>query len=150
MTTTEHHTEAAPGGPPPGMPRILPHLVYDDVGAAIEFLMEAFGFTERTEAHHEDADGTVTRTQMHVVDSVITIGLPSVHADSPATGVSNMLYVYVADVDAHHERAAAAGATIVLDVEDKPWGDRRYQATDPEGHQWVFATYIAGDIEPCD
>ncbi len=49
------------------------------------------------------------------------------------------LYVHVDDVDAHFERAKAAGAEIEGPPEDKPYGDRVYGALDPEGHQWWFA-----------
>jgi uncharacterized glyoxalase superfamily protein PhnB len=73
---------------------------------------------------------------------VITLGEPSVHAGSPRDGVSSMLYVYVADVDGHCTRALAEGARIVLALEDRAWGDRSYQAADPEGHQWVFAQHV--------
>jgi len=59
-----------------------------------------------------------------------------------------MLYVYVDDVDAHHRRALAAGASVVLELATQPWGDRRYQVTDPEGHQWTFAQHVE-DVEPC-
>jgi uncharacterized glyoxalase superfamily protein PhnB len=34
----------------------------------------------------------------------------------------------------------------VIELGDAPWGDRRYQATDPEGHQWTFARHIR-DVE---
>jgi uncharacterized glyoxalase superfamily protein PhnB len=135
---------------PPGIPRILPHVVYDDVGAAVRFLTEAFGFAERERYRHTEPDGTVSRTQLDVVDSVITVGRPSVHGQSPSGGVSSMLYVYVDDVDAHHTRARAAGATIVTGPGDMPWGDRRYQAADPEGHQWTFARYLGEPSGPCD
>ena len=131
--------------PPDGLPRILAHLVYDDVGAAIEWLTRAFGFRERTQFRHVDG-GRVTRTQMDVVDSVITLGEPSVHAGSPQLGVSSMLYVYVDDVDAEYQRAVAAGAQIIVPLGDRVWGDRSFQSTDPEGHQWVFAQHIA-DVE---
>jgi uncharacterized glyoxalase superfamily protein PhnB len=83
---------------------------------------------------------------MEVVDSVITLGEPSVHAGSPRAGVSSMLYVYVDDVDGHYARARAAGATIVVGLADRPWGDRTYQAADPEGHQWTFAEHLR-DVE---
>jgi uncharacterized glyoxalase superfamily protein PhnB len=95
---------------------------------------------------HTHPDGRLGRTQLQVVDSVITLGEPSVHAGSPANGVSSMLYVYVDDVDAHYTRARDAGATIVLELEDRPWGDRTYQAADPEGHQWTFAEHVR-DVE---
>jgi uncharacterized glyoxalase superfamily protein PhnB len=132
--------------PPPGVPRILPHMVYEDVTGAVEWLSTAFGFAERIWARHANADGTIGRTQMEIADSLITIGEPSVHGDSPRRGVSSMLYVYVDDVDAHYRRARAAGATIEFELEDVPWGDRRYQATDPEGQRWTFAQHVR-DVE---
>jgi len=125
------------------MPRIVAHLIYDDVGAAIDWLTRAFGFQERVRMRHTGQHGAIGRTQMEIADSVITIGEPSVHGDSPRRGVSSMLYVYVDDVDAHYERARAAGAAIVSELEDQAWGDRRYQAIDPEGHQWTFAQHVA-------
>jgi PhnB protein len=131
------------------MPRVLPHLVYDDVGAAIGWLTDVFGFTERTTARHTDAAGTIGRTQMEIADSLITIGQPSIHADSPSGGVSSMLYVYVDDVDDHYRRTRAAGAAIVTEPADRPWGDRVYQVTDPEGHQWSFARHIR-DVDLAD
>jgi len=128
--------------PPPGLPRILPHLIYDDVAGAVAWLTTAFGFRERTAMRHTEADGTVGRTQMDVEDSVITLGTPSVHGASPARGVSSMLYVYVEDVDEHFRRSVAAGATVVAEPETVPWGDRRYQVADPEGHHWTFARHV--------
>jgi PhnB protein len=137
MATTQH--QVGQNDRPPGFPRILPHLIYDDVAGAIDWLAKAFGFQERTSARHVGADGTIGRTQIEVVDSVITVGLPSIHGDSPRRGVSSMLYIYIDDVDRHYERATAAGATVVSELTDQPWGDRLYQVTDPEGHQWTFA-----------
>jgi uncharacterized glyoxalase superfamily protein PhnB len=132
--------------PPVGMPRVLAHLAYEDVAAAVAWLERAFGFRERTFVRHTDSVGRVTRTQMDVLDSVITLGEPSVHAGSPRLGSSTMLYVYVDDVDAHYQQARAVGTTIVLEVNDRPWGDRTYQAADPEGHQWIFAQHVR-DVE---
>ena len=132
--------------PPIGMPRVLPHLAYEDVALAVEWLERAFGFRERTFVRHTRPDGRVGRTQMDLVDSVITLGEPSVHAGSPRQGVSSMLYVYVDDVDGHYAQALAAGATIVLELADRPWGDRTYQSADPEGHQWIFAQHVR-DVE---
>lgn len=134
---------------PPGWPRIVPHLIYDDPGAAVDWLTRAFAFHERSARRHTAADGTIERAQMDVGDSIITLGLPSIHGESPSRGVSAMLYVYVDDVDAHHRRAVAAGARIVLELTDRPWGDRTYQATDLEGHQWTFAQHLANADEDC-
>jgi uncharacterized glyoxalase superfamily protein PhnB len=131
------------------LPRILPHLIYDDVAAALAWLTRAFGFRERTSARHTLPDGSIGRAQMEVADSLITVGVPSIHGDSPRRGVSSMLYIYVDDVDVHCQRARATGATIVMELRDQPWGDRLYQTADPEGHQWTFAQHIR-DVEPDD
>jgi PhnB protein len=128
------------GGRPAGLPRIIPHLIYDDVAGAIEWLCRAFGFRERTEMRMLEPDGSIGHAELEVGDALLMLGPPSVHGSSPRRGVSAMIHVYVEDVDRHFQRARAAGAAIVLEPEDQPWGDRRYQATDPEGHHWHFAT----------
>jgi uncharacterized glyoxalase superfamily protein PhnB len=128
--------------PPLGMPRVVAHLVYEDVSAAVEWLARVFGFTERVAARHTDGSGVVGRTHLQVADSVITLGLPSVHGDTPRVGVSSMLYVYVDDVDGHYARAEREGAIVVLELQDRPWGDRTYQVRDLEGHQWTFAEHV--------
>src|SRR4051794_19503536 len=115
MTLAESH--AAVDNPPTGFPRIVAHLIYDDVGAAVAWLTGVFGFSERTWARHVHSDGTVGRTQMQVLDSVITLGQPSVHGDSPRHGVSSMLYVYIDALDEHYAHARAAGADIVTPLE---------------------------------
>ena len=60
----------------------------------------------------------------------------SAHAAEAAT---QGIFIYLADVDAHFERAQAAGAEIVKPPEDLPYG-RSYTARDPEGHPWFFTT----------
>lgn len=141
--------DTAVTNPPVGVPRVLAHLIYDDVGAAIDWLTEVFGFQERTSIRHTDPDGTISRTQMEVVDSLITLGRPSVHGGSPRTGVSSMLYVYVDNVDEHYEHTSDHGAPIIAELRTQPWGDRCYQTADPQGHQWTFGQHMA-DTAPDD
>lgn len=50
-------------------------------------------------------------------------------------------YIVVDDADAHFRRAVAAGAEIVMDIEDQPYGGRSYSCKDPEGYLWSFGTY---------
>src|SRR5438105_3942540 len=83
--------------PPDGLPRVVAHLIYADVDAAVEWLCRVFGFEERVFARHLGEDGRIGRTQLQVEDSVITVGQPSIHGASPREGVSSMLYVYVGD-----------------------------------------------------
>lgn len=51
------------------------------------------------------------------------------------------IYAVVADPDAHHAAAVAAGAKIVRELEDMDYGSREYSARDPEGNLWSFGTY---------
>ena len=127
--------------------RIVPHLIYDDVPLALEWLARAFGFRERAEGRFEEPDGTISHAEMELEGALIMLGPPSVHGESPSQGVATMLAVNVDDVDRHCEHARAEGAAIVLEPEDQVWGERRYQARDPEGHQWHFATPLANAEE---
>jgi len=49
--------------------------------------------------------------------------------------------IIVGDADAHHARAKAVGAEIVMPLSDKEHGGRDYTARDPEGYLWTFGTY---------
>jgi uncharacterized glyoxalase superfamily protein PhnB len=42
-------------------------------------------------------------------------------------------------VDAHYAHAVAEGADITMEISDAFYGERRYEATDLEGHRWHFA-----------
>ena len=57
----------------------------------------------------------------------------------PGVG-GRLLEVYedVDDIDAHYQRARAAGATIVTEPAS-PWGLAFYVADDLEGNRWTFA-----------
>ena len=68
------------------------------------------------------------------------LGQPS-QPSSPRSygGATVLLYLYVADVDAHCEQARAAGAEIIHEPANQPYGERRYHCRDLEGHSWYFA-----------
>ena len=48
-------------------------------------------------------------------------------------------------MDAHYQRAKAAGAEIVRELQDTSYGSREYAVRDPEGFLWSFGTYRPGD-----
>ncbi len=58
--------------------------------------------------------------------------------------VNQGIYVHVADVDAHHDRAKNGGAEIVFGLTDMEYGSREYSARDLEGNLWSFGTYLPG------
>ena len=51
------------------------------------------------------------------------------------------IYAVVSDPDEHYRRARDAGAQIVREIEDTPYGSREYSARDLEGNLWSFGTY---------
>jgi uncharacterized glyoxalase superfamily protein PhnB len=119
--------------------RIIPLLVYKDIRAAHDFLVNAFGF--EAGGVQRNAEGQPVHGEVRAGD--VTIWLHRVTAehelDSSAVS-SGGLVVHVDDVDAHYERARAAGAQIDSEPQNQPYGQREYGARDPEGHRWWFAT----------
>ncbi len=129
--------------PPPGYPRISPYLNYEDTGAMMDWLAKAFGLTERHS--QRSPDGVVMHAEMALHDGVVMMGSPGGEFRNPKNlGQStHSLYVYIDDLEAHCDRARAAGAEIIEEPADQPYGDRRYGARDPEGHLWYFASRLA-------
>jgi uncharacterized glyoxalase superfamily protein PhnB len=129
---------------------IIPNLRYVDALAAIDFLCRAFGFERRAVYLGDQDPGFVQHAQLVWRDRMImlytvneteyarAVGMKTVaQAGGPTIG----LYLIVEDVDAHAERARAAGAEIVLAPRDQPYGGRGYTARDPEGNVWSFGSY---------
>ncbi len=129
----------AQGAVPASYSRVCPYLNYEDTGAMIDWLAEAFGLVER----HRESDGeTVTHAEMTLGDAVIMMGCPGPEYRNPRSlgQVTQSLYVFVDDIDAHCDRARRAGAEILEEPADRDYGHRRYGAVDPEGHRWYFAS----------
>jgi uncharacterized glyoxalase superfamily protein PhnB len=126
------------------MQRFTPMLAYADAKAALAFLAEAFGFEERYRM--DMPDGSVGHAEIGLGDQVVMVAsewdaggvvsplrLPALHAQ---------IFVRVDDVDAHHARARAAGATIAAEPADQEYGERTYRAIDPEGQRWIFGAPV--------
>jgi uncharacterized glyoxalase superfamily protein PhnB len=118
---------------------IIPYIFYRDVPAALAWLARTFGFTE--EMRHATPSGM--HAQMTCDGQRIMMGqgskewkMLSAHETEAAT---QGIFVYLADVDAHYERARAAGAEIVHPPRDESYG-RTYTARDLDGHPWFFTT----------
>ncbi|HWA24771.1 MAG TPA: VOC family protein [Lacunisphaera sp.] len=115
---------------------VIPVLAYPDVRAAVEWLGQAFGFTERLRIGDH-------RAQLSFNGGAVVITGPA----KAATDATHAVLVRVADVDSHHERAKKCGAMIMHVPADHRYGERQYSATDPGGHIWTFSQTIA-DADP--
>ncbi len=139
-----------------GSPSVIPMIAYEDAAAAIEWLVQAFGFRERL--RYTEPDGTVSHAELELGGGLIMLATPTPDYVSPRRHretcenarksfdnpyVVDGVLVNVDDVDAHFAQAKAAGATILSEPEDVDVGVRHYRAEDPEGHRWMFSQEIA-------
>jgi uncharacterized glyoxalase superfamily protein PhnB len=123
-------------------PNVAPYLFYDDVDRAAHFLEEAYGFTRIFES--PAPEGGLAHAQLShgagkVMLGKVGPGLRPIKSARSTGALHSGVYVYVDDADAHCARARAAGAEVLLEPKDYPWGDRMYCAADPEGQFWMFA-----------
>jgi uncharacterized glyoxalase superfamily protein PhnB len=123
---------------------IFPTLRYRDADAAVAWLGRAFGFEEQ--AIHRGEDGTIQHAELRLGSSMIMLGqhrpggfFGDTPPDPAASGQG--IYVVLDDVDAHHDRARAAGADVIQELTDQDYGSREYGARDLEGNLWSFGTY---------
>jgi uncharacterized glyoxalase superfamily protein PhnB len=135
---------------PSDWPRFSSALFYQDAGAAIQWLCDAFGFEVRIKV--EGKDGRIEHSELVYGEGVVMVaqedpaGARSWKAAmrSPRSlggaGTQSIMF-YVDDADAHCSHARSRGARIVEepathDYGKEYWADRSYGALDPEGHMW--------------
>jgi uncharacterized glyoxalase superfamily protein PhnB len=123
-------------------PDIYPRLAYRNELAAVDYLSRVFQFREHREARME-FDGNYL-CWLRVGTGVVMLGRANAdvhHIYSPldAGSTTVMMNVYVHDIDSHYAHAVAEGADVTMELADAFFGERRYEATDLEGHRWHFA-----------
>ncbi|MGI9403519.1 MAG: VOC family protein [Hyphomicrobium sp.] len=128
-------------------PKLLPLIRYRNPSRSIEWLCKALGF----EKHHvvTRQDGSLSYAHLSFGGSLIMVTpIGDTAADKEGTlpdkigrPQAQSCYFVVRDVNAHYDKAKAAGAEIVLDIKVYEHGGCRYSCRDPEGHIWNFGTY---------
>jgi uncharacterized glyoxalase superfamily protein PhnB len=122
---------------------VVPVLVYPDVRAAVAFLTAAFGFVERTRI------GESHRAQLAVGDdgAVIVADVGGDRRPPQPRGVTHVVRVRVADVDAAFVRARDHGAVVLEAPVDREYGERDCTLADLAGHRWQLAEAVS-DVAP--
>ena len=127
---------------------VIPGMAYRKAPEAIEWLCGVFGFEKH--AVHPGPDNTIMHAELTLGDGMIMLG--SVPRDNSRSQLmkqpdeiggaeTRSANLIVSDSDAICARARAAGAEIVFDIQDKPYGGRGFTCRDPEGHVWNVDTY---------
>ena len=133
MITTTTHTA------------VWPVLAYRDAPAALDFLVNAFGFRE-TARYARDGDPTIVEHAelRWPLGGGIMLGTAA-KDDSPfgrRVPGNDSVYVVCEAPDALFERVVAAGAEVVRGLRDEDYGSRGFTVRDPEGNLWSFGTYV--------
>jgi uncharacterized glyoxalase superfamily protein PhnB len=103
-----------------------------DLGPALGLYRDVLGFSEKYRG-----------------DEIVMLGAPFgdlellLHQRPPTPGRAGVTVSYlVDDVDTVTAAAAKAGASVIDEPADQPWGERQAVLTDPDGH--VFCLVAAG------
>lgn len=122
--------------------QVIPVLIYPDVRAAVAWLEQAFGFTERVKI------GEDHRSQLRFGDGAVIVGDVRKDRVPPRPGeTTHSVMVRVDDAKAHCEHARSHGAHILMEPTDFEYGERQYTAEDLAGHQWTFSETLE-DVQP--
>ncbi|WP_428631192.1 VOC family protein [Sphingopyxis sp.] len=127
---------------------LTPHIAIANSRAseAIEFYKKAFAATELARMA---ADDGVRLMHAHLLINGASLMMHDEFPEyvenesGPPDGVT--LHLQVDDADAWFNRAVAAGASVVMPLDNMFWGDRYGQIKDPFGHQWSIGCPAKGE-----
>ena len=124
---------------------VLPHVLYQDLPAAIAWLSKASGFVE-----HYHYGEPMSGAQVYVGRAVVMLKQAQGQASPSDLGFGTQsLTIFVEDVEAHYARAKAASAKILEEPHETVYGEFQYAAEDLDGHHWLFSRHVR-DLSPAD
>lgn len=124
------------------IPSLAPHLVCAGAAKAIEFYKSAFNAVEMMRMPGQD--GKLMHAAIQINGALVMLTDENIEygnkSPTALNGTPVTLHLTVPDVDKSFAQAVAAGAKIVMPVDDMFWGDRYGIVEDPLGHRWSIAT----------
>jgi len=135
---------AGPSPVPAGYPTIIPYLALEGGTEALQFYKAAFGAREL--AREVAPDGRLINARLRIGDSILMLSdvFPGDDAVAPSmVGTTTVtLQLYAKDIDRVWDRAVAAGAKVVVPLDEQYWGERHGHLLDPFGHHWSLAMRV--------
>lgn len=115
---------------------LVAYLQVDGASKASEFYQRAFGATEVARQPVDDK-GRTMHVHLYVNGSSLMLGdaYPEYGHALQSPQAFN-LTLQVDDIDSWWARAVAAGATVIMPVQEMFWGARYGQLRDPFGVRW--------------
>ena len=127
----------------PGAHTLNAYITIKECSKAIEFYKKAFNAIEKGRLLMPD--GTIGHAEIDIEGSLLMMADENLEwgNKSPQTIGGNPVSfgLYVKDVDSAFQKAVAAGATVLMPVEDMFYGDRTGQVMDPFGYKWHIITH---------
>lgn len=119
-----------------------PELYVHDVKAAIDFYVLAFDAKEILRLANDD--GSVHVAEMELGGAIFHMHEPRANGMSPLTagGITVQIGLFLDDPDSLFNKAARAGATIMMPMQDFDYGYRQGILKDPFGHCWQLQKKI--------
>lgn len=132
---------------PDGFTAITPYVMVRDVPSAVAFYKQAFGAVELQ--LEPDDKGSITGAQIKIGGAALMLGQAAeIAVYEPSQPLPQVtIFLYVEDVDAVFTQAIGAGATSIMPIEDKYYGERMGGVADPFGIVWWISTHTE-DIPP--
>jgi uncharacterized glyoxalase superfamily protein PhnB len=126
---------------------IIPGMMYRNAPEAIEWLCRVFGFEKH--AVYPGPNNTIMHAELTLGGGMVMLGSAAgneqghlmKHPDEIGGAETRGVNLIVSDADAVCARAKAAGAEMVFDIEDKPYGGRAFTCRDLEGRLWNVGSY---------
>ncbi len=127
---------------------VTPCLRYRDAPAAIDWLCTNFGFTRHLVVPGEGR--AIMHAQLTHGKGMLMLGstggdtaygLLMKQPDEIGGAQTQTVCLYVDNPDQIYAQAKAAGATIIIDIENHAYGGRGFTCSDLEGHVWTLSSY---------
>ncbi len=115
---------------PPGFNTVTPYFFVTNAEAFVRFLVQGLGGTETCRTMRPN--GLIENVQIKLGTSTVMVG----EATDRYTPMAAAYYLYVEDADASMQQALKHGATLEMEVDDMPYGDRQGGVKDPHGNIW--------------
>lgn len=117
---------------PEGFNTVTPYLIVEKADEFIEFLKAAF---DGVEIGRSTENGRILHAQVRIGSSTLMLS----EASEEHKAIPSAFYLYVDDADAVMQRAMDNGASLQMEVDDMPYGDRQGGVTDQFGNIWWIA-----------
>lgn len=128
---------------PKGFTAVTPHLAIKDAQAALAFYKKAFG--AKVLGKMLTPDGKVLHSDVMIGDAHVFVSDPMMDSP-PSTGT---IHMYVENADKTWKKAVAAGAQVVMPLENSFWGDRYGILSDVFGQKWSISSHVE-DVSPAE